>query len=456
MNILIVDDEENIREILKDILIDENHTVFTAEDGTDGLEYFNKEKIDVCFLDVWMPKIGGIDVLKKVKEEYPNVEIVMISGHAKIDQAVRATRLGAYDFLEKPLTMEKIIGIVKTIENSKKNKNYEKPKNFIMDTMVGSSFQMQAIKELIENSSKTDARILILGENGTGKELVAREIHNKSLRSNKPFISVNCAAIPETLIESELFGHSKGSFTGATSDRIGKFELANTGTLFLDEVADMSLATQAKVLRVLQEMKLTKIGSSEVISVDVRIIAATNKDIREEIKKGTFREDLFYRLNVIPFFIPPLRERKDDIPLLIEYFFNKICSENKIPKKELSKDALEYLKDYSWPGNIRQLRNIVERLLIMVAQNIIEVADLEKHLDDESDIYKDSDILTKYDDFKLNTAMDEFERDFIEKKLKENNYNISKTAKTLGVYPSNLYSKINKLGIDIEEAKKNS
>ena len=324
MNILIVDDEENIREILKDILEDEKHTVFTAEDGNIAFDFFKKEKIDICFLDIWMPKIGGMDVLKKIKEEYQNIEVIMISGHAKIDQAVRATRLGAYDFLEKPLTMEKIIGIVKTIENNKNlNTNNRKIIENNFDSMIGDSLQMQSLKELIENAAKSDARILILGENGTGKELVAREIHKKSLRSNKPFVGVNCAAIPENLIESELFGSVKGAYTGSVSDRIGKFELVNGGTLFLDEIADMSLQTQAKVLRVLQEMKISKVGSTEVVSIDVRIIAATNKDIKEEIKKGNFREDLFYRLNVIPFYIPALRERKTDIPLLVQYFTKK-------------------------------------------------------------------------------------------------------------------------------------
>jgi len=454
MNILIIDDEENIREILKDILEDEKHTVFTAEDGSAGLEYFDREKIDICFLDVWMPKLGGIDTLKVIKEKYSDVEVVMISGHAKIDQAVRATKLGAYDFLEKPLTMEKIIGTIKTIEIFKKNPSFNNAKQIKLDEMIGSSFQMQSLKELIENSAKSDARILILGENGTGKELVAREIHKKSLRANKPFVCVNCAAIPENLIESELFGHTKGSFTGASSTRVGKFELAHTGTLFLDEVADMSLPTQAKVLRVLQEMKITKIGDTTQISIDVRIIAATNKDIKEEIKKGTFREDLFYRLNVIPFYVPSLKERKTDIPLLIEYFSQKISAENKILCKKFSAEALDYLVNYSWPGNIRQLRNIIERLLIMVPEPEISLETVKKHLDEEDDFNNDDNATTKYDDFKLNTAVDEFEKDFIEKKLKENSYNISKTAKALGVYPSNLYSKINKLGINVEEVKK--
>jgi two-component system, NtrC family, nitrogen regulation response regulator NtrX len=456
MNILIIDDEENIREILKDILTDENHNVLTAENGEKGLECFNKEKIDICFLDIWMPEMGGIDVLKRIREFFTEVEVVMISGHAKIDQAVRATKLGAYDFMEKPLTMDKVIGIVKSIENGKRlkaeNKNQPlKSKNF--DRMIGISKEMNSLNALIENSAKSDARVLILGENGTGKELVAREIHNKSSRKNKPFVAVNCAAIPENLIESELFGYVKGSFTGANSDRIGKFEIAHNGTLFLDEIADMSLSTQAKVLRVLQEMKITKIGDTELVPIDVRIIAATNKDIKEEIKKGKFREDLFYRLNVIPFYIPPLRDRRDDIKPLLDYFLNKLSIDNNLPLKSVAPEAQEYLEEYSWPGNIRQLRNIVERLLIMVTDDIIGIDEIKKHIDTESDLKSEDILYGKFEDYKLNTAVDEFEKSFIEKKLKENNFNISKTAKALGIYSSNLYSKINKLGINLEEKK---
>ncbi|OQB68894.1 MAG: Transcriptional regulatory protein ZraR [Spirochaetes bacterium ADurb.Bin133] len=454
MNILIIDDEENIREIISDILTDENHTVFTAPDGPTGLEFFNKEKIDVCFLDVWMPKMGGIDVLKKIKEDNPDTDVVMISGHAKIDLAVSATKLGAFDFIEKPLTLEKIIGIVKTLENRRKSdpKAIKKTETARRE-IIGESEQMRAIKNLIDNSAKSDARILILGENGAGKELIALEIHDKSARRLKPFIGVNCAAIPENLIESELFGYVKGAFTGANSDRMGKFELADTGTLFLDEIGDMSLSTQAKVLRVLQEMKLTRIGSSEIRPIDVRIIAATNKDLKEEIKKGNFREDLYYRLNVIPITVPPLRERKDDIPLLLDYFLKSISTEKKITLKKLTGEAVDYLKNYYWPGNIRQLRNIVERLMVIIDGETIDLDDVKIHLDDKSAIKKDSPN-NKYDDYNLNTAREEFEKDFIERKLRENNFNITQTAKSLGVYPSNLYSKINKLNIKIDEAKK--
>lgn len=453
MNILIIDDDPKIRKMLTDILLEDNHTVFEADGGTKGFECLRSQKIDVCFCDLWMPSIGGIDILKQIKEEFPDIEVVMISGEAKINHAVTATKIGAYDFIEKPLSVNEITDTVKRLKAKKKEHTLSKS-SFEMDSMVGESAAMESVKELIENAAKSDARILITGENGTGKELVARLVQLKSSRSNKPFISVNCAAIPENLIESELFGHTKGSFTGATNDRVGKFEMADTGTLFLDEVGDMSLTTQAKVLRVLQDMKVTKIGASETTDIDVRIISATNKDLKEEIKKGNFREDLFYRLNVIPFYISPLRERKDDIPLLVKYYLKKICDQNKIPMKKVSKEAMDYMVNYSWPGNIRQLRNIIERLTIMVVEEEITLDDINKYFDEESVTSHTGIDGSKYENYKLNVARDEFEKDFIENKLVENGFNISKTAKALGLYPSNLHSKMNKLGIDLDELKK--
>lgn len=449
MRILLIDDEDRIRDVLSDILQDENHTVFCAEDGIKGLEILKKEKIDLCFLDVWMPKMGGIEVLQQIKDNYKKIEVIMISGHAKIDLAVTSTKIGAYGFIEKPLSIEKILSMVEEIKNKKNNI----PKQESIEQMIGESEKFKKIKQLIESASKSEARILILGENGTGKELVAREIHNNSFRSDKNFVGVNCAAIPENLIESELFGHVKGAFTGASMDRIGKFEQASGGTLFLDEIADMSLSTQAKVLRVLQEMKITKIGSSETLSIDVRIIAATNKDIKEEISNGNFREDLFYRLNVIPIRMPSLSERKDDIPLLINYFLQKLVpAKQKI--KTVSTKAMEYLKNYSWPGNIRQLRNIIERLSIIIPNEEIKLIDVQKHLENVEEVKSSEDYNQKYDKYKLSIAREKFEKDFIENKLKENNYNITQTAKVLGLYPSNLHSKLSKLGIEIEKLKK--
>ncbi|MBN2544461.1 MAG: sigma-54-dependent Fis family transcriptional regulator [Spirochaetes bacterium] len=455
MNILIIDDDFYIRNFFTEILTVQGHTVFTAENGSIGYDYFIKEKIDLCFLDLWMPEMGGIDILKRIKEDFPSVEVIMISGEAKISHAVKAAKIGAFDFIEKPLSVKEILNNIKIIEY--RIKTGLKPKHFSLrnfdDTIIGDSPAIQSIKKLIDTAAKSDARILITGENGTGKELVAREIQFNSMRKSKPFVSINCAAIPENLIESELFGYVKGAFTGAGEDRIGKIESANSGTLFLDEIADMSLATQSKLLRVLQEMKITKIGSTVPQSVDVRVISATNKDLFEEVKNGNFREDLYYRLNVIPIFIPPLRDRIDDIPLLIDYYNNKISSANKNKSKKFDAAAVEFMKDFSWSGNIRQLRNIIERLIVMIQSDNITLEDVKKYIDEDA-LMDDTNVETKkYDSYKLNIAKDEFEKDFIEKKLKENNYNLSKTANALGVYVSNLHSKINKLGIDIDKLK---
>lgn len=447
MNILIIDDEKSIREILTDILTDEGFTVFDAEDGDIGIGILQKEKIDICFLDVWMPKTGGIDVLKLIKEDFKNVEVVMISGHAKIDQAVKATKLGAYDFIEKPLTINKIIGTVKNIEKLKNSDSSSSPVGF-EDEMIGRSEKMDKINELIESAAQTNTRILILGENGTGKELVARAIHYRSERKHFPFISINCAAIPENLLEAELFGHQKGAFTGAHIERKGKFELADEGTLFLDEIGELPLNIQPKLLRVLQDMKITAIGSSETKSVDVRLIAATNKDLKEEISKGNFREDLYYRLNVIPISLPPLRERKEDIDLLIDHFLKYLPDINKCNSKIIEDGAREALREYNWPGNIRQLRNIIERLLIMVDGDTIRKEDVIEYLD--STVQEEA---SKYSSFQLKEAREHFERDFITRKLKENNNNITQTAKALGMYPSNLHMKITKMKINLYDNK---
>lgn len=453
MNILIIDDEESIREILTDILEDEGYKVFSSEDGESGIRWLDREHIDMCFLDIWMPKLGGIDVLGTIKERFPEVEVVMISGHAKIDQAVRATKMGAYDFLEKPLTIESVLSIVKNIENVKETIKSMPVKIVKYDEMIGVSKKMLEIKHLVASAAKSDARVLIFGENGAGKELVAREVHNQSLRKNKQFISVNCAAIPENLIESELFGHVKGAFTGAIADSAGRFEQADRGTLFLDEVADMSLAMQAKLLRVLQEMKLTRVGGNGVIDVDIRIIAATNKDVKAEIRKGLFREDLYYRLNVIPIQVPPLRERREDIPILIDYFNKKLSQNNNMVPKEFSSDALKYLSEYNWPGNIRQLRNIVERLLVMSDGGSIGIMDIKKYVEMDNRTEDETNFISKYDDCELNDARIKFERDFIQKKLKENGFNLSQTARALGIFPSNLSVKLMKLGLKVEELR---
>jgi len=451
-SILIVDDEQGIRTVLKDVLEDEGYDVILAEDGYQGLSKLQAHPIDLVILDVWLPNMGGIDVLKKLKEDYADIEVIIISGHANIDIAVKAVKIGAFDFMEKPLSLERVITVVRNalaLEGLRKENRTLKNSIFMEDQMIGSSTVMKKISSLIEQSADSDARILILGENGTGKELVARAIHMKSKRAFGPFIEVNCAAIPDTLIESELFGHEKGAFTNAYSRRKGKFELAHRGSIFLDEVADLSLNAQAKVLRVIQELIFERIGSEEQISVDVRLIAATNKNIEEEIKKRKFREDLYFRLNVIPIIVPPLRERLEDLDELIAYFMKKY-KHPKFPKpKKISPDAMNILKSYHWPGNIRELKNFMERINIMTEEQVILPATVNQYLGametDASDSY-----LHAFSEMKLNQAKDQFEKEFIVQKLKSNSNNISKTAEILGVYPSNLHNKIKKLGIKIE------
>lgn len=451
-SILIVDDEQGIRTVLKDVLEDEGYDVILAEDGYQGLSKLQAHPIDLVILDVWLPNMGGIDVLKKLKEDYADIEVIIISGHANIDIAVKAVKIGAFDFMEKPLSLERVITVVRNalaLEGLRKENRTLKNSIFMEDQMIGSSTVMKKISSLIEQSADSDARILILGENGTGKELVARAIHMKSKRAFGPFIEVNCAAIPDTLIESELFGHEKGAFTNAYSRRKGKFELAHRGSIFLDEVADLSLNAQAKVLRVIQELIFERIGSEEQISVDVRLIAATNKNIEEEIKKRKFREDLYFRLNVIPIIVPPLRERLEDLDELIAYFMKKY-KHPKFPKpKKISPDAMNILKSYHWPGNIRELKNFMERINIMTEEQVILPATVNQYLGaietDAPDSY-----LHAFSEMKLNQAKDQFEKEFIVQKLKSNSNNISKTAEILGVYPSNLHNKIKKLGIKIE------
>ncbi len=361
-NILIIDDEPGIRTVLSDIIRDENHNVISAGDGFDGLRLLKEESIDLVILDVWLPNMGGIDVLKEIKKEYHDIEVIMISGHANIDIAVKAVKLGAFDFLEKPLSLDKIINIIKNalkLEELKKENTRLKTSLFLEDKIIGSSDQMKGVWNRIKQSAPSDAKIMITGANGTGKELIAREIHRNSTRANGPFIEVNCAAIPDTLIESELFGHEKGAFTSAVARRKGKFELAHKGTLFLDEIADMSLTAQAKVLRAIQELKFERIGSEESISVDIRLITATNKNIEEEVRAGRFREDLYYRLNVVPIQAPLLLDRISDLEELIQYFMEKFQSPNNEFCKTISPEGMELLRKYTWPGNIRELKNFI-------------------------------------------------------------------------------------------------
>lgn len=374
-NILIIDDERSIRNAMKEILEYEKYSVTTAENGKEGLHEFDKKDFDLVFCDIKMPELDGIDVLKKMNEEKPEIPVIMISGHGNIETAVEAIKLGAYDFIEKPLDLNRILVTIKnafdksvlvaeTIKLKKKvSRKYE---------MIGESPQIIKVKDMIDKVAPTDARVLITGSNGTGKEVVARWLHEKSNRAKTSLVEVNCAAIPSELIESELFGHEKGAFTSAHKQRKGKFEQAHESTLFLDEIGDMSLSAQAKVLRALQENKISRVGSDKDIKVDVRIIAATNKDLTEEIKSKRFREDLYHRLSVIIIDVPDLNDRREDIPLLIEHFISLTCKEQGISKKAIDKNAIEKLKNYDWSGNIRELRNVIERLIILSSDKITD------------------------------------------------------------------------------------
>ncbi len=447
--ILVVDDEKNILNTMKAILQDEGHVVYTVQNGKDALQFVKSNECDVVFLDVWLPDIDGMEVLQQIKQLQNDIAVIMISGHGSIDIAVKSTRLGAFDFLEKPPSMERVItSLNNAIEQMQlKRENVMLKKNITMeDEMIGNSSPMQEVKRIIDTAAATNARVFITGENGTGKELVARAIYRKSKRSDKPFIKVNCAAIPDELIESELFGHEKGSFTGALARRLGKFELADKGTIFLDEICDMSQSAQAKVLRVLQEQQFERVGGNDVITVDVRVIAATNVDVKEAIEQGRFREDLYYRLNVIPIYVPPLSERKDDIPLLVDYFLEKFAREHGLGVKQMSDSAMHFMANYAWPGNVRELKNVIERLTIMVPSEIIELDDIKKHIesyDYEDTIVKDSSSLKK--------AREQFEKEYIIKALKQFDKNVSATAKSLGIERTNLHRKIRQYHINVDK-----
>lgn len=439
--VLVVDDEEGIRQSLGDILEDEGYEIISAENGRDALSIIETDSPDLVFLDIWLPDRDGIEILEEIRTKKPTLPVVMISGHATIDLAVKATRIGAYDFLEKPLSLDRVLLTAqRALERGVLEKEFLALKEDISRKwqLIGNSEIIKQLKRQINILAANTSRVLITGESGTGKELVARLIHFSGPRAGNPFIEVNCAAIPHELIESELFGHEKGSFTGAHERKKGKFELADNGTLFLDEIGDMSLQTQAKVLRVIETQEFQRVGGSKKIRVDVRIIAATNKDLQEEVKKGTFREDLFFRLNVIPLHIPPLRERKEDIPLLVNFFLEEFSREYKKSKKTLTDKALKALINYDWPGNVRELKNIIERLVIMTLAETITEKDISLYEIGKKDYFS----------YKtLKEAREAFEKDFILLKLKENNWNISKTAEALNIERSNLHRKIKSYGL---------
>jgi len=448
--ILIVDDESGIRESLTGIFEDEGYQTGASASGEECLEVVRKSSYDVILLDVWLPGIDGLETLEKIRTLDDPPEVIMISGHGTIETAVRATKLGAYDFVEKPLSLDRTLVLVKNAIESRRlrHENRDLRKQLqIKSVIVGESVPMKALRQQIGLMAPTNGRVLIYGESGTGKELVAHAIHLQSLRKDEPFVEVNCAAIPEDLIESELFGHRKLSFPGATDDKEGKFHKADRGTLFLDEVGDMSLKTQAKVLRTLEEQRFTPVGSDESITVDVRVIASTNKDLEDEISRGNFREDLFYRLNVIPFVVPPLRERKEDIPLFARYFLKEFASAYARRPREITDDAVAALMRYSWPGNVRELRNVIERIVIM---NPTTSRFERKHLPPL--VYRDGARRSAGSEAStLHQARAAYERDYILKKLDENHGNVSRTAEVLGLERSHLYRKMKTLGIAAKE-----
>ena len=449
--ILIVDDEQGIRAALGQLLEFEGYEVRAVGNAVDALAEYNKQRPDLVFLDVKMPGIDGVEALKKLKELDPSGIIVMISGHATIQTAVEATQLGAYDILEKPLDTDRILV---TLRNALQHLDLHEENARLRETIqsrykiVGKSYAIRSVIDKIERVARTPARVLITGENGTGKELVARAIHAQSARAGEPFVEVNCAAIPSELIESELFGHMKGSFTGAVADRTGKVEQAHGGTLFLDEVGDMSLAAQAKVLRVLQDGVVTRIGGSKPIEVDVRVLAATNKRLENEIAEGRFREDLYYRLNVVPINVPPLRERREDIPLLVAHFVNVLTRVDGMAPRTMAPEAVQRLAHLEWPGNVRELRNTIERLLILSSGPRITAEDVARLVGtrdtEQAGLGSLLDCKT-FEEFKHAA-----ERAFLLAKLREFDWNVSETARALDMPRSNLYKKIERYGLTRE------
>jgi len=446
--ILIVDDEAGIRESLSSILRDERYSVEAVESAELALERLSSGAVEVVLLDVWLPGMDGMEALSRIQSLPQPPSVIIISGHGTIETAVRATKLGAFDFIEKPLSLERIIVLVRNAIEQRRLQE----ENQLLHTelghryrIVGDSVPMKALRQQIAVTAPTNGRVLIFGESGTGKELVARSLHAASLRNKAFFVEVNCAAIPEELIESELFGHVKGSFTGASEDKIGKFAKADSGTLFLDEVGDMSLRTQSKVLRVLEEQRFERVGSNQTLHVDVRVIAATNKNLEQEIARGAFRQDLFYRLNVIPFFVPPLRDRKEDIPVLARYFLAEFSSEYGKKTRELTDGAMEILLRYPWPGNVRELRNLVERLVIVCPQARIE----PHHLPPE--LFRGVAESPQQPYSTLHEARSAYEREFILRKLQEHRWNMTQTASALGLERSHLYRKMKSLGIAAPE-----
>jgi two-component system nitrogen regulation response regulator NtrX len=447
--ILIVDDEDGIRRSLASILREEGFTAEAVSSGEECLDAVKRREYDLVLLDVWLDGMDGMETLRRLNDLPRPPMVVIISGHGNIETAVRATKLGAFDFVEKPLSIEKVLVAVRNafeqlrLEDDNRRLRAELNQS---QELLGASVPMKSLRQLIALTAPTGGRVLIYGESGTGKELVARALHAQSQRSQMPFVEMNCAAIPEELIESELFGHVKGSFTGANEDKVGKFRQADGGTLFLDEVGDMSMKTQAKVLRVLEEQRFEPVGSRKQVAVDVRVVAATNKRLEDEIARGAFREDLFYRLNVIPMVIPPLRERTEDVPVFAQHFLGEFCQAYTRSKRELSPAALEIMMQYPWPGNVRELRNVIERLVIMCPEERIETHHLPPELFRGHGLRGGPQSSATLAEARL-----AYERDMILRRLEENQWNMTRTATALGLERSHLYRKMKSLGISSQE-----
>lgn len=447
--IMIVDDEPSILQSLGGLLTDEGFEVTTASNGYEALQRIQTETPDLILLDIWMPGIDGLETLKEVKKDNPHIQVIMITGHGTIETAVQATKLGAFDFIEKPLAIERVIVAINNALNFRRleeENRYLRRKTIEKNAITGQSAKIQSLKATIAKVAPSDSWVLIKGENGTGKELVARNIHHLSMRAAKPLIDVNCAAIPEELIDSELFGHEKNAFPGAGGKKVGKFQLADKGSLFLDEIGDMSLKTQAKILRVLQEKQFQRVGGSRTLQVDVRVIAATNKNLEEEIAQGRFREDLYYRLNVVPIEVPSLRDRLPDIEMLVEVFLEEAARKNRATKKRLEPDVMDLLHRYAWPGNVRELKNLIERLVLMVSDAVIKVEHLPKPYNPGFSFDGLQAVESLFSFKKLKDAKEQFERYFIERKLSEHEHNVTQTAKSIEVERSYLHRRIRKLG----------
>ena len=448
--VLVVDDEAEIRDALVGVLKDEGYEVVSAGSAEAALAGIETRAPEVVLLDIWLPGMDGIGALKEIKAKYPTLPVIMISGHANIETAVKTTKLGAYDFIEKPLSLDKVI---LTVEHALEHKRLLDEVTTLRGSeaakyaIIGRSPEMEALKKDIKRAAPSNSWALITGENGTGKEFVARNIHLMSARAARPFVEVNCAAIPEELIESELFGHEKGAFTSAVARKKGKFDMADKGTVFLDEIGDMSLKTQAKILRILQEQSFERVGGTELIKVDVRVIAATNKDLKEQIKRGTFREDLYYRLNVIPFHVPPLRDRVMDIPEFIKHFLSAFSRETAREEPELKREAMDALMKYPWPGNVRELKNLVERLVIMTPTRVITLDDVPPYIRGA----RGAPTAGPFANTLLKEARRDFEKEFIIRKLKDFDGNIARTAEAIGIERSHLYRKIKSYGIEHED-----